>query len=184
MLKLTIHGEQSWNEELEEFIYSDTTVLELEHSLISLSKWEEKFEKPFMGVEDKTTEETLGYIQAMCLTPDVPPEVFQALNNDHFRQINEYINAKSSATWFSETPGPVKRTGKREVITSEVLYHWIFSAEMDAKVVERWHLNRLFTILKVHNEKNAKPKKVSKADAAAQRRALNEKRKALHGTSG
>jgi hypothetical protein len=183
MLKLTIHSNQLWNDELEEFTY-DVTVLELEHSLISLSKWESKFEKPFMGSEEKTTEETLGYIQAMCLTPDVPPEVFQTLNNEHFKQVNDYINAKMSATWFTELPSGAKGPVKREIITAEVLYYWIFSAQIDAQVVEAWHLNRLLTILKVFNEKNAPPKKMKQADAAAQRRALNAKRKAEHGTSG
>lgn len=183
MLKLIIHGEQSWDEELEQFVYSDMIELELEHSLVSLSKWESIFEKPFMGPEEKTTEETLGYIEAMCLTPNVPPEVFGKLNNTHYRQVNEYINAKMSATWFTELPGGAKGPLKRDIITSEILYYWIFSAQMDISV-ENWHLNRLFTLLKVFNEKNAPPKKMKKGDAAAQRRMLNAQRQAKLNTSG
>lgn len=183
MLKLTIHGEQSWDEAAEQFVYSDVIELELEHSLVSLSKWESIWEKPFMSSEEKTTEETLGYIELMCLTPDVPPEVFQALNNDHYKQVNDYINAKMSATWFTEAPGGAKGPVKRDIITSEILYYWIFSAQIDISV-EHWHLNRLFTLLKVFNEKNAPPKKMRKGDAAAQRRMLNEQRRTQLKTSG
>lgn len=183
MLKLTLHGEQSWDEKLEQFVYDDVIELELEHSLVSLSKWEAIWEKPFMASEEKTTEETLGYIEAMCLTPNVPPEVFQALNNDHYKQVNEYINAKMSATWFTEIPGGSKGPSQRDIITSEIFYYWIFSAQIDI-AVENWHLNRLFTLLKVFNEKNAPPKKMRKGDAAAQRRMLNEQRRTQLKTSG
>lgn len=184
MLKLTIPSEQDWDSEKEEFVYSDEIVLELEHSLVSLSKWEAFWEKPFMAPEEKTTEEALGYIEMMCLTPDVPPEVFQKLSTEHIAKVNEYINAKQSATWFTEPPGENKRVSRGPIITSELIYYWIFSAENIDVSVETWHLNRLFTLLKVFNEKNAQPKKVKKADAAAQRRMLNEQRKAKHNTSG
>lgn len=183
MLKLTILGEDSWDEEQQMFIYPNAIVLELEHSLVSLSKWESIWEKPFMGSEAKTTEETIGYIQAMCLTPDVPPEVFQTLDNDHYRQVDKYINAKMSATWFADPIGGPKGPAKREIVTSEVLYYWIFSAQIDVSV-EHWHLSRLFTLLKVFNEKNAPPKNMKKADAAAQRRMLNEQRKSKLNTTG
>lgn len=183
MLTLTILGEQNWDTEKEEFVYTDSIVLELEHSLVSLSKWEAFWEKPFMGPEEKSTEETLGYIQAMCLTPDVPPEVFQSLRQEHIAEVNDYINAKMSATWFTEAPGG-KKAPKRDIITAEVLYYWIFSAEIDAKIAETWHLNRLFTLLKVFNEKNAPTKTMNKRDAAAQRRMINEQRRAKHGTTG
>ncbi len=187
MLTLTIHGEQSWNSELEEFVYSDTIVLELEHSLISLSKWESFWEKPFLGDEEKSTEETLGYIQAMCLTPNVPPDVFLTLTNEHLAQVNTYINAKMSATWFTEAPGRPVGSKKKVIITAELLYYWIFSAEIEAKVVEQWHLNRLFTLLKVFNEKNKpvdKKSKANKADAMAERRLLNAQRKSQYNTTG
>jgi hypothetical protein len=181
MLKLVIKGETAWDEEREEFVYPNEFTIELEHSLISLSKWESVWEKPFLGPGEKTAEETLDYVKQMCLTDDVPPEVFQSLNNDHLKQINDYINAKMSATWFAEKPGQGRV--RREIITSEVLYYWMFSAEIP-KECEYWHLNRLFTLLKVFNEKNAPPKKMNKQDAAAQRRALNEQRKAQLNTQG
>ena len=183
MLKLTIHGDQYWDEVKEQFVYADVIELELEHSLVSLSKWESIWEKPFLASGEKTTEETLGYIQVMCLTPEVPPAVFQRLNSDHYAQVNDYINAKMSATWFTELPGGAKTPVKRDIVTSEILYYWIFSAQIDISV-ENWHINRLFTLLKVFNEKNAPPKKMKKGDAAAQRRMLNAQRKTQLNTSG
>jgi hypothetical protein len=181
MLKLTIAATDYFDDDQQVFIIAPEYVLELEHSLVSLSKWEAIWEKPFMGSEEKTTEETVGYIQAMCLTPDVPPEVFQALNADQMTKVNDYINAKMSATWFSERPGQGR--AKREIITAEILYFWMFSAEMPIEC-ETWHLNRFFAQLKVFNEKNAPPKKMNKNEAAAQRRKLNEQRKAQYKTSG
>lgn len=184
MLTLTILGAEDWNEELQQFVYPNSTTLELEHSLISLSKWEAIWEKPFLGPEEKTTEETLGYIQSMCLTPNVPPEVFTNLTNEHLKQVNDYINAKMSATWFAEKAGQTKGRVNREIITSEVIYYWMFSAGID-KECELWHLNRLFTLIKVFNEKNAPPKKnANKAEAIAERRRLNEARLAQHNTTG
>ena len=183
MFKLTIGGEQSWDDANEEFVYSNAIELELEHSLVSLSKWESIWEKPFMGKEQKTTEETISYIQVMCLTPNVPPEVFQSLNGSHYTLVNDYINAKMSATWFTELPGGDKNPGKRDIITAEVFYYWIFSAQIDISV-EHWHFNRLLTLLKVFNEKNAPPKKMKRGDAAAQRRMLNAQRKTQLNTSG
>lgn len=183
MLTLTLHGKQSWDDAKEEFVYEDVIELELEHSLVSLSKWEAIWEKPFLAPGEKTTEETLGYVETMCLTPNIPPEVFQLLTNDHLRQVNDYINAKMSATWFTELPGGAKTPAKRDIITAEVLYYWIFSAQIDI-CVENWHINRLFTLLKVFNEKNAPPKKMRKGDAAAQRRMLNAQRKTQLGTTG
>lgn len=183
MLKLTLRGDQSWDEKLEEFVYAEIVELELEHSLVSLSKWESIWEKPFMASEEKTTEETIGYIECMCLTSDVPPEIFQRLDNSHYTLVNDYINAKMSATWFNEAPGGAKGPKNRDIITSEIFYYWIFSAQIDISV-EHWHLNRLFTLLKVFNEKNAPPKKMRKGDAAAQRRMLNEQRRTQLKTSG
>lgn len=181
MLKIDIRSDEdlSWDESREEFVEQVLFTLELEHSLVSLSKWESKFEKPFLGAEEKTDEEILSYIKCMILTPDFPPGVLSKLSQSNVDAINDYINAKQSATWFRETRG---RTS-HEVITSELIYSWMIGFNIPLSC-ENWHLNRLFTLIRVMNEQNQKPKKQNKAEMIAQRQRLNAERRARLGTSG
>lgn len=180
MLRIDVPMEEAFDEEREEFVVTSAFKLELEHSLVSLSKWEQKFEKPFLSKEEKTAEEALWYIEAMTLTPDVPPEVYSRLSQENVTAINEYINGKHSATWFREDPS---RPQNREIITSEVIYYWMLSMNIGMEC-ETWHLNRLITLIRVTNEKNAPPKKMSRADAARQRSQSNKQRQAQLGSRG
>jgi hypothetical protein len=179
VLTITVLGVEHFDEEKQEFLTEGDFILELEHSLVSLSKWESIYEKPFLGLEEKTTEEVFGYVKAMILTPNVPPEVFSRLSQANLEQINAYIEAKMSATWFSETPPP----RSREIITSELIYYWMITFTIPI-VCENWHLNRLFTLIKVCNAKNSKPIKMSRSEVAQRNRELNAQRKAQLGTSG
>jgi hypothetical protein len=180
MLTITVGGQESYDETTESFVIVGGTQLQLEHSLVSLSKWEEIFEKPFLGKDPKTGEETLAYIRCMCLGGEMPPEVFQQLGETHILLINEYLNKKMTATWFSDAPGAPKTS---EVVTAELIYYWmtVFNIPFEC---ETWNLNRLFTLIRICNVKQAKPKKMSRAEAAARRQELNEQRKAQLGTSG
>jgi hypothetical protein len=171
---------EAYNEETREFVIADGFKLELEHSLVSLSKWESKFEKPFLSTENKTPEEILWYMKAMALTQDVPEEVYQRLSEDNIEEIDSYIGAKMTATWFRED---ANQRRSREIITAELVYYWLFSYGIP-KECEDWHLNRLFTLIKVFSEKNKPPKKMSKAEAAQQNRSLNAQRRAQMGSSG
>jgi hypothetical protein len=184
VLKITIPATELFNDETNKFINVKETTLELEHSLVSLSKWEQKWQVPFLGREQKTHEQTLDYIRCMNLSPEeIPPEVFLAITNDTINQIGEYINNKMTATWFSEVPGQKgPRTG--EVLTAEVIYYWLVALTIPFEV-QHWHLNRLLTLVRVTNIKNDPKKKLMpRNEAAAQQRMLNEQRKARLGTKG
>lgn len=180
MLTIVVPGIDLYDEVREEFTNAEGFTLELEHSLVSLSKWESLFEKPFLGKEEKTTEEVFAYVKAMILTPDVPDDVLARLSNENVEAINKYIDSKMTATWFSETKHAPK---SREVITSELIYYWMISLNIPLEC-QHWHLNRLFTLIRVFNIKNAPQKKMSKSEIAARNRELNAQRRSQLGTRG
>lgn len=181
MLTITIPSITLFDEANQEFIEKEEVVVELEHSLFSLSKWEAVWEKPFLGGE-KTHEETISYIELMNTTPNIPPETFQRLSDENFAQINAHIDAKMSATWFSESKNQ-NAPKNREVITSELIYYWMVALNIPFEC-QHWHLARLFTLVKVCNQQNAPKKKMSARDLAARNRELNADRKAKLKTTG
>lgn len=180
MLELVVGGTEMYDSSSQEFINDGGVLLRLEHSLLSVSKWESITEKPFLDKDSKTSEEVFLYVKCMALDPEIPPEVFQKLDSDHFQAINEYIEKKKTATWFSDSPGAPKT---RDVITSELIYYWmtVFNIPFTC---EEWNLNRLFTLIRVCNIKQAKPKKMSRTEIAQRNRELNARRKAQLGTTG
>ena len=180
MLTIVVPGVEMFDDQSQEFVTRGDVTLELEHSLVSLSKWESIYEKPFLGKEEKTIEEILEYVKLMTLTPNVPKEVFLKLSEENIIAINNYIDAKMSATWFNEPPGAPK---SRDVITAELIYYWMVEFKIPFEC-ERWHLNRLFTLIRVCNIKQSKPKKMSRSEIAARNRELNAQRRAQLGTKG
>lgn len=179
MLHLDVVVKEEWDDTAELFVATETFTLELEHSLATLSKWESLFEKPFLGDVDKTPAETLAYIQIMIRNPEIPANLFEKLGKEHYEEIDRYINAKMTATWFRET----RKRPSRDVITAEIIYHWMIAHNIWLEA-EHWHLNKLLTLLKVCVEKNAPPKKMNRQQMLAERQKLNAQRKAELGTRG
>lgn len=179
MLQVSIPAREYFDERTNEFIEVKAHTLQLEHSLISISKWESKWCKPFLGKEEKTEEETLDYIRCMTITQNVDPLVYRAIPNDELKRIREYIHAPMTATWFSDRNTPPNR----KIITSELVYYWMTVQNIPFEC-EKWHFNRLMTLIRICGEKNQPQKKMSKREAAAQRSQLNAARRARHHTSG
>lgn len=186
MLKITIPSDEYFNEVKQEFFTTEEVTLELEHSLVSLSKWEAKWEKPFLASDEKSTEQTIDYIRCMTLGEEAPPYAYKKLTNrskasdEILDQIRQYIDAKMTATWFTDT----KPAGRgREIITAELIYYWMVALTIPVDF-ESWHLNRLLTLIKVCNLKNQPQKKMSASEIAARNRALNEQRLASGKTAG
>jgi oligoribonuclease NrnB/cAMP/cGMP phosphodiesterase (DHH superfamily) len=180
MLRITIPAVEQWDEAKQEFIYTKEQTLSLEHSLVSLSKWESKWCKAFLTKDEKTFEETLDYIKCMTLTQNVDPEVYNYLTNGNIKEINEYIEAPMTATYFSD-----EKTSKisREQVTAELIYYWMIALNIPFEC-QKWHLNRLLTLIKVCNIKNQPPKKRSKKDIMSRNAALNAARRKQLNTKG
>ena len=180
MLEIIIPATEQWDEKNQEFITSKEQILRLEHSLVSLSKWESKWCKPFLSRENKTMEETIDYIKCMTLTQNVDDHVYNLLTIDNIKKVNEYISAPMTATTFSDSN---KKSGGNEIITSELIYYWMISLNIPFEC-QKWHLNKLFTLIKVCSIKNQPPKKMSKKDIMSRNAALNAARRKQMNTKG
>jgi hypothetical protein len=180
VLTLKISLVDGFDESTSEFVSAEDCYLQIEHSLVSLSKWEAKWEKAFLGFNDKTDEQTLDYIRMMIIGEPPSQEVFDRFSEQNYLDINAYINAKMSAAWFNET-GPKNNTG--EVVTSDLIYYWMIALGIPFEC-QHWHLNRLLTLVRVCNLKNAPEKKMSPAEIAARNRELNAQRRAEMKTRG
>lgn len=188
MLKITVPDKAEvslWNEGTETFDKSPAVtgaVLRLEHSLVSLSKWESITTRPFLGREDKSPEDTMLYIKCMDLSDDTPEEVYTILTSENVEAISAYIDNKMTATTFNEDPASKPRnTG--EFVTAEIIYYWMISLSVPIEC-ENWHLNKLLALIKVLNLKNAPPKKVGRRESITNRRMMNQQRKAQMNTRG
>lgn len=179
MLNLTIPdrpGFEAWDEKNEKFVNVPPVkgaTIQVEHSLISLSKWESKYHKSFLTNEEKTLEETIDYIKCMTLTQNVRPEVYEILTTENVKEINDYIGDSMTATTFREKEGK-KRNQQR--ITSELVYYWMVALNIPFEC-QKWHLNRLLTLIRVCNEMNEEPKKMSQKDLYKHHAAVNAARR-------
>lgn len=182
MLKLTIPEQELFNEATQEFVKTKKTDISLEHSLISISKWESKWHKPFLSTEEKTVEEITDYIRCMCIN-SVDENVFAWLTQDNIRAVNEYISDPMTATWITDN----SPKGKKEIITSEIIYYWLIAYQIPFEC-QKWHINRLMMLVRVcaikNSEANGDSKKMSRSQTLKSNKALNAARKAKMNSRG
>lgn len=180
MLTIKIADTEYYNEETSQFVSVKERTIDLEHSLVSLSKWESKWCKPFLGKDQKTNEELRDYIRCMIIDKNVPDSIIYSFTRKQLDQITEYIDSKMTATTFSDsTTGPKNK----EVITSEIIYYWMISLNIPFEC-QKWHLNRLLTLIRVCSIKNAPPKKMGRNTILSRNAQLNAARKQQLNTRG
>ena len=180
MLSMIIAKSEYWDERTEQFINVKEQTIKLEHSLVSISKWESRWHKPFLGKESKTEEEVIDYIRCMNLTQNVEPEVFYCLGDSNLRAVNEYIENPMTATTFS-----TRHNGKNnsEQTTAELIYYWMIALNIPFEC-QKWHLNKLLTLIEVCEIKNEPPKKMGKRQLMDRNRELNTARRKKLNTTG
>ena len=179
MLKITIPAIELYDEVTNTFVYSKEQNLQLEHSLVSISKWESKWCVPFLTKKEKTVEETIDYIKCMTTNQNVDEQAYKLLTNDDIRKVRQYIEAPMTATVF----GKGKGAPNREIITSELIYYWMTALHIPFEC-QKWHLNRLLTLINIANLKNTPPQKMSKQEIMRRNADLNAQRKRSMNTKG
>ena len=175
MLKITIPEMELWDEKNEEFFQTKVQTIQLEHSLLSISKWESKWHKPFLKQEEKSIDEIIDYVRCMTVTSNVDPSVYLFLTTENMSEIEQYIKDPMTATWFKES----KRKRGGRTVTSELVYYWMISLGIPMEC-QKWHFNRLMTLIQVCNEENAPRQKLT----AAQRNSLNKSRRSKLNSKG
>ena len=181
MLQITVTiNQEGRDEERQEFVDPQVKTLQLEHSLVSISKWESKWHKAFLSKKDKTEEEIFDYIKCMTLTQNVDPSVYDHLTVDNVNQIKAYIEDPMTATVINTNSSD---KSNKETVTSELIYYWMIALNIPSEY-QKWHINRLLKLIEVCNVKNSPPKKRSKSDIMRSNAALNAARRKQLGTRG
>lgn len=180
ILRITIPSVEVYDEIKEEFFYTKEYKLSLQHSLVSVAKWEAKWLKPFLDDAPKTREETLDYIKCMTITQNIPDSAYNFLDTESLVKIKQHIKAPMTATVISKRPGTPTN---KEVYTAEVIYYWMIALNIPVEY-QTWHLSRLLTLIEVCNLKNNPPKKMGRQETLRMQRDLNRKRMAKLKTKG
>lgn len=178
MISIHIPGSEFYDETKNEFVEIKEQDILLEHSLISVSKWESKWHKPFLEKNDKTTEEVIDYLRCMTITQNVDPNAYYNISESDILKIKDYIDDSMTATTFSN-----QNRANRQIITAEIIYYWMVTFNIPFEC-QKWHLNRLLTLVNVCSIKNQPSKKMSKSDIRSRNAALNAARRAQLGTKG
>ncbi|MDO4292063.1 MAG: hypothetical protein Q4C65_02420 [Eubacteriales bacterium] len=180
MLSIVVPAGELWDESKQEFIAVKEQKLQLEHSLVSIAKWERTWNKPFLSKKELSTEETTDYIRCMTITQNVDPNTYRFVTGDNLRQINAYMEAPMTAAWFKESG---KGKMGREQITAEIIYYWMISHGIPFEC-QKWHLNSLLALIRTCNAKNQPPKKMSSKEIARSNSAINAARRKMLNSKG
>ena len=177
MIQVTIPGGELFDPKTNEFINFKTTTVSLEHSLISISKWEAKWKKSFFKNEERSLDEIIDYIACMCVTPNVDPRIFHKISSKEVKKVSDYISDPMTATTFHDLED---HKANKQTVTSELVYYWMIAYNIPFEC-QKWHINRLLTLIRICGIKNAPPKKISKAEMMRKRAQVNaERRSRLH----
>ena len=179
MLKITVSAMEFWDDGTSRFVKIPAQTLKLEHSLISIYKWESKWHKSFLSTKEKTAEEALDYIRCMTINQEIDPIIYRYLSVDQMTKIKEYVSNSMTATTVNNR----NKRPSRQIITAEVIYSWMIDLGIPLEFEKR-HLNHLLTLIDVCSIRQSPGKKMSKKDIYNQNRALNASRKARIGTHG
>lgn len=179
MLQLVIPDLEAYDESKSEFVILNGKTIQVEHSLVSISKWESKWNKPFLKDYKKTVEETIDYIKCMTITQNVNNDLYSRLTNENVDEVTRYIKMPMTATRIIDDD----KSPSKEIITSELIYYWMIAYNIPFEC-QKWHLNRLLTLIRVCDRKNKKPKKMSRSEIINRNRTLNEQRKQQYNTNG
>lgn len=181
MLTIVVPASETYNELTNEFSYTKETTIRLEHSLVSISKWEAKWKVPFLEKKKKTREQTCDYVKFMTISQNVPEEVYRCLTSENYKEIGEYIEDSMTATWFTDLSN---KTGNRDIVTSERIYFWMIAYNIPFEC-QKWHLNRLLTLIKICSIENSRDSnKMSKTAIMRQNASLNKARRSKYKTKG
>ncbi len=187
MLKIVVPPADGWDEEKEEFVSFSGKTLMLEHSLVSVAKWEAKWHKPFLDEAEKSNSELTDYVRCMTLTQNVDPDVYSFLTEENFKQIDDYINDSMTATWFNETKEQKSSKRSTEKVTSELVYYWMIAFNIPMEC-QKWHFNRLMTLIRICEIKNeeqyGKHTKTPKSSLVSRYASLNAARRKAWNTKG
>ena len=181
-LTITVPAIETYDPETDMFLETKEQKLTLEHSLLSIAKWEAKWGKAFLSkakADEKTVEESRDYVRCMTITQNVDPSVYYVLTDQNYNDILEYMQAPMTATWFNNS----NQAPSREVLTNEVIYYYMAALNIPFEC-DRWHINRLLTLIRVGSEKNKPPKKMKQGTIMSQNQALNALRRKQLGTKG
>lgn len=180
MLTIIVPASELYDEKNNEFIQIKEQTIVLEHSLVSIAKWESKWKKSYLSTQEKTVNEWIDYIRCMTITKNVNPLVYKTINKSASEAIQRYINDPMTATYFSDDGN--KKSG-RNVVTAELIYYWMISLGIPFEC-QKWHFNRLMALIRVCDIKNNPGKKMSRREILTRNQALNEERKRKYKTRG
>lgn len=180
MLQLNIPPQELYDEEENLFIELKGQTLQLEHSLVSISKWESNWLKPFLSKDKKTSEEILDYVRCMTINSNVDSNIYNFIDNSMMEKISSYIENPMTATTF---PPDKTSTTNREIVTSELIYYWMIAFNIPFEC-QKWHLSRLLVLINICNFKNQPKKKMSKSEILRRNKDINAARRAALGSRG